>query len=97
MAEVCEAYDYVIMDAPPILAVTDAAIIASQVGAVLLLVKDGQHPLGEIRTALQCLEMAGIRAKGFIFNDVIPQAVTPGSLNYTYYYTYQKLTSSDHA
>jgi len=90
MAEVCEAYDYVILDAPPILAVTDAVIIGSLVGSVLLLVKDGQHPLGEIRAALQCLDIAGIQPKGFIFNEVTPLTTSPGLLNYTYYYAYQK-------
>jgi len=95
MSETCGLYDYVILDAPPILAVTDAVIIGSLVGAVLLLVKDGQHPLGEIRAALQCLEIAGIQARGFIFNDVAPQTVAPGFLNYTYNYAYQK--SSDRA
>jgi len=98
LTEVCAAYDYVIIDAPPILAVTDAVIIGSQVGSVLLVVKDGRHPLGEIRAAMQCLEIARIQPKGFIFNDVTPQTATPGYLNYTYYYAYQKQAStSEHA
>jgi tyrosine-protein kinase Etk/Wzc len=89
MAEVSAAYDYVIVDAPPILAVTDAAIISAHVGAVLLVVKDGQHPLGEIRAALQSLENAGIRAKGFVFNDINPQSALLGYRRYAYNYTYE--------
>ena len=89
LGEVCEAYDYVILDAPPVLAVTDAAIIGAQVGAVLLLVKDGQHPLGEIQATLKGLEIAGAHAKGFIFNDVNPQSARFGYHRYAYYYGYQ--------
>jgi len=86
---VCAAYDYVIIDAPPILAVTDAAIIGPHVGAVVLVVKDGQHPLGEIRAALQSLDIAGVWARGFVFNDLNPQNALLGHRNYAYHYTYQ--------
>jgi tyrosine-protein kinase Etk/Wzc len=89
IAEVCATYDYVIVDAPPVLAVTDAAIIGAHMGAVLLVVKDGQHPLGEIRAALQNLENAGIRAKGFVFNDINPQSALFGYRRYAYHYTYE--------
>ena len=89
MAEVCAAYDFVIIDAPPILAVTDAAIIAPHVGAVVLVVKDGQHPVGEIRAALRCLEIAGAQAKGFVFNDFNPRGAPLGYRRYAYHYTYQ--------
>lgn len=87
--EACAAYDYVIVDAPPILAVTDAAIIGAHMGAALMVVKDGQNPLGEIRAALQSLEIAGIRAKGFVFNDLNPQGALLGFHRYPYHYKYK--------
>ena len=89
LAEVCAAYDYVIIDAPPIMAVTDAAIIGAHVGAAVLVVKDGQHPMGEIRAAIQSLDIAGVRAKGFVFNDVNPKSALLGYQRYAYHYTYQ--------
>jgi tyrosine-protein kinase Etk/Wzc len=89
LKEVCAAYDYVIVDAPPILAVTDATIIGPHIGGVVLVVKDGQHPLGEIRAALQCLEIAGIRAKGFVFNDLKQQSAFLGYRRNAYHYNYQ--------
>ena len=88
LTEACAAYDFVVLDVPPILAVTDAAIIGTQVGAALLLVKDGQHPIGEIRAAMQSLEIAGVTVKGFVFNDINPMAGL-GYRRYTYHYGYQ--------
>jgi len=90
LAEVCASYDFVIVDAPPVLAVTDASIIGAHMGAVLMLVKDGRNSLGEIRAALKCLDLAGIQAKGFIFNDMNPQSVRLGYHRYAYEYIYQK-------
>jgi len=70
LAEVSEAYDYVIIDAPPILPVTDAAIIGSKVGTVLLVAKYGQHSLDEIRTTQKRFESHGIHPQGCVFNDI---------------------------
>jgi tyrosine-protein kinase Etk/Wzc len=89
MKEACEAYDYVLFDAPPVLAVTDAAILGAHVGATLLLLKDSQHPLGEIRTALQSLDIAGAKVKGFVFNDIDSEGARAGYRRYTYHYTYE--------
>jgi len=87
--EACAAYDYVVIDAPPVLAVADAAILGAHAGAVLVLVKDGQHPLAEIRTVLRSLHMAGAHARGFVFNDVSERNALMGRHRYTYHYTYQ--------
>jgi tyrosine-protein kinase Etk/Wzc len=89
MAEACAAYDFVIIDVPPVLAVTDAAIVGAHAGAVLLVVKDGQHTLAELRATLQCLDMAGIRPKGFIFNDMTPRSAPFGYPRYAYHYSYK--------
>lgn len=88
--EVSQSYDLVLMDAPPVLAVTDASIIGSQVGTVLLLAKAKAHPLDELRTTLQRLESSGIRPKGCIFNDVTAINVGYGYYRYAYHYGYKK-------
>lgn len=86
LREACAAYDHVILDAPPVLAVTDAVLLGKHVGATLLLVKSGQHELDEIREAVRRFEGGGIAVKGCIFNDV-PQ-VKVGSRYYRYAYHY---------
>lgn len=63
-------FDYVVIDAPPILAVTDAVIIGKLAGTTLLLLKHRHHPMGEVDTSIKRLEHAGVNLKGVVFNDV---------------------------
>jgi non-specific protein-tyrosine kinase len=53
--------DYVLVDAPPVLAVTDAALWASQVDGVVLLVNAGATKRDEAQRAKTVLE--GVQAK----------------------------------
>jgi tyrosine-protein kinase Etk/Wzc len=89
LAEVAAAYDYVIIDAPPLLSVTDAEIIASKVNSVLLVVKYGRHPLDEIRTCQRRLKSQGIPLAGCIFNDVEMLGMGYHDYRYAYHYTYK--------
>jgi tyrosine-protein kinase Etk/Wzc len=40
-------YDHIIIDSPPILAATDAAIIGQMVGGALMVLKAGEHPMSK--------------------------------------------------
>ena len=73
-------YDLVIIDTPPILAVTDAAIIGNQSGTVLMLARYEQSALKEIITAVNRFDINGVEVKGVIFN-----AVEKRASNYQYY------------
>jgi len=88
LSEVAAAYDYVIIDAPPLLSVTDAAIIASKVSAVMLVAKYGRHPLDELRTCQRRLESHGINLTGCIFNDVATIGLGYKYRQYRYAYQY---------
>jgi len=90
MEETCAAYDFVIFDTPPVLAVTDAAIIGAMVGTTLLCLKAGEHPLEEIREALRRFENSGITVKGAIFNDMPQMMLSYGYHRYAYHYQYGK-------
>ncbi len=63
-------FDYVIIDSPPVLAVTDAAIIGRAAGATILVVKDGQSPLREIEQSIKRLKHAGANLRGAVYNGV---------------------------
>jgi tyrosine-protein kinase Etk/Wzc len=75
-------YDVLIIDTPPVLAVTDAAIIGGHVGSTFLVLRSGVHSEGEIADTLKRLRTAGVRVQGGIFNAV-PQRAR-GNYGYGY-------------
>jgi tyrosine-protein kinase Etk/Wzc len=77
-------YDIVIIDTPPVLAVTDASIIAGYGGTLLLVTRYGQNTLKEIAYTCQRLEQNGIDVKGVVFNGIMKKA----SNTYGYYGNY---------
>lgn len=82
-------YDYVIVDTPPVLAVTDAAIVGRLAGSTLLVLKSAEHPLREIEEAHKRLVTAGVAVKGALFNQVGMKAGSYGYRNFGYsYYRY---------
>jgi tyrosine-protein kinase Etk/Wzc len=86
--QVSKVYDYIIVDAPPVLPVTDATIIASSAGTVLLVAKYGQHPIDELRTTQNRFESHGIHVKGCIFNDIKRTGWGNTYNRYNYIYNY---------
>jgi len=84
-------YDHVIIDSPPILAATDAAIIGNLAGATLLVVKDAQNPLREIATSVKQLKQAGVNLRGVVYNGVkISNSRYGQGKYYAYYYSNKK-------
>lgn len=77
-----ENYDLVIVDTPPVLMVTDAAIMGRYAGTVLLVGRFGQTKLKEIELSKKRFEQAGVEVKGFILNGVKRKA----SNEYEYYH-----------
>lgn len=85
-----ENYDLVIIDTPPILAVTDAAIVGAHSGTSLLVGRFGQNAVKEIEITKQRFEQNGIDIKGFILNAVERKASGYYGSNYGYYnYSYE--------
>lgn len=83
IAGVSGAYDIVIIDTPPILAVTDAAIMAHHAGTSLLVARFGLNQKKELELARRRFEQNGVKLKGAIFNAVEKRAV--GYYSYGYY------------
>ena len=86
--EISTMYDLVIFDTPPILAVTDAALVGSQAGTTLMVTRYGLNGIKEIEFAKRRLEQNGLMVKGVIFNAVIRKASTYSEYGY-YQYEYQ--------
>ena len=76
-------FDLIIIDTPPILAVTDAAVIGHHVGTSLLVVQFGLNQPREIALAKQRFEQNGVPIKGAIFNLVEKRSA--GYYAYAYY------------
>ncbi|HDS1130975.1 TPA: polysaccharide biosynthesis tyrosine autokinase [Stenotrophomonas maltophilia] len=76
-------YDLVIVDTPPILAVTDAAVIAHHAGTCLMVARFGLNQAKELALAKRRFEQNSVRIKGAIFNAVQRRAT--GYYSYGYY------------
>ena len=70
LAEASKSYDLVLIDTPPVLAVTDAVVIGKLAGTAFLLLRAGRHPIQEIQQAVRHLEHGGVKLQGIIFNDL---------------------------
>ncbi|MDP4546883.1 polysaccharide biosynthesis tyrosine autokinase [Marinobacter sp. MDS2] len=79
-------FDLVIIDTPPILAVTDAAIIGKQCGTTLMVVRFGVTTPKEVQIAETRLANGGVTIKGVILNAMEKKAAT--SYGYYGYYNY---------
>ena len=92
LKEASSFFDYILLDTPPVLAVTDAMIAGAHAAAVLVTLKAGLHTLAEVRAIIQRLEAAGIKPKGFILNDINSIGSRYGHNRYAYQYGYTNQT-----
>jgi receptor protein-tyrosine kinase len=84
LAELRANFDYVIVDSTPLLAVTDAAILAAGSDGALIMARFGQTKHEQVSHAVESLQGVGARLLGAVFT-MMP---TRGSSSYTYHYTY---------
>nr|WP_310057645.1 polysaccharide biosynthesis tyrosine autokinase [Arthrobacter ginsengisoli] len=77
------AFDAVIIDAPPLLPVTDAAVLAQQVGGVVLVVGATRVRTPELKKSLEALEMVEADLLGLVLN-LLPSK-GPDAYAYSYY------------
>ncbi|QGR74849.1 polysaccharide biosynthesis tyrosine autokinase [Acinetobacter lwoffii] len=80
-------FDYVLIDTPPVLAVTDGIIIAQYAGVNLLIARHGKTQIKELEITVNRFEQANVKVNGVILNDV--QKGTAGSYGYNYAYAYK--------
>ncbi|MGQ6261850.1 tyrosine-protein kinase Wzc, partial [Serratia sp. IR-2025] len=67
-------YDMVLVDTPPILAVTDAAIIGHHAGTALMIARFGVNTVKEVEVSIRRFEQNGTNIKGVILNAVEKKA-----------------------
>ena len=87
-------YDHIIIDTPPILAVTDGIIISQYAGVNLVIARYAKSQMKELELTLNRFEQVGVKVNGFILNDI--QRGTGGyGYGYGYNYAYGYKTSKD--
>ncbi|WP_252109651.1 MULTISPECIES: polysaccharide biosynthesis tyrosine autokinase [unclassified Halomonas] len=90
LSEAERQFDLVIVDTPPVLAVTDPAVVGSHCGTTLLLARFEINTLKELQHAARRLEAAGVVVKGAILNAMEKKAAN--SYGYGYYqYSYKSV------
>lgn len=81
-----ESYDTIILDTPPLLAASDAAIISRLSDGALVVVRAGRTERSALESAIQQLVTVGARVLGTVLND--PDAEIPKYARYYSYYYY---------
>ncbi|TDE22520.1 polysaccharide biosynthesis tyrosine autokinase [Vibrio owensii] len=81
-------YDLVIIDTPPVLAVTDPSIVGAIAGTTLMVARFDQTTSKELEVARSRFEQSGVEVKGVILNAIEKKAAS--SYGYGYYnYAYK--------
>ncbi|MFK7373780.1 polysaccharide biosynthesis tyrosine autokinase [Acinetobacter baumannii] len=84
-------YDHIIIDTPPVLAVTDGIIISQYTGVNLIVARYAKSQIKELELTLNRFEQAGVKVNGFILNDIQRASAGYGyGYNYAYAYKAQK-------
>ncbi len=90
-----ENYDLVLVDTPPVLAVTDATIIGKLAGTSLMVARFETNTLKEVDISYKRFAQNGIDIKGVILNAVVRKAANAYGYGYDYYdYSYKGDTKS---
>ncbi|GJH21499.1 polysaccharide biosynthesis tyrosine autokinase [Caballeronia novacaledonica] len=74
-------YDFVIIDSPPVLAVTDSGLIGRHAGAALLVARHGFHTAAELRQTARQLVSAGVQVDGVLLTDTPARGMAYGAFS----------------
>lgn len=86
-----DRYDIILLDTPPILAVSDSILVCRQAGVNLMVIGSGKEHLKEVEHAVKRCKKNQIEINGLILNDVIQKRKAHGyyGYQYNYYYDYE--------
>ena len=94
IAELKEKYDIILFDAPPVMAVTDAAVLSQLIDQFILVVRFGSTDKDSINHTLTALSNVNTILTGVVFNDLNQKNSYYSKSYYTYrgYYTTEEST-----
>lgn len=96
LEQISPLYDHIIIDTPPVLAVTDGIIISQYAGVNLVIARYAKSQMKELELTINRFEQVGVKVNGFILNDI--QRGTGGygyGYGYNYAYGYKALKDKD--
>jgi len=82
-----QSADIILIDTPPILAVTDAAVLAPTLDGVLIVVRPGKTRASALRLTLEQMHRVNANVLGIVLNDVAARGSYYG-YQYRYYRNY---------
>lgn len=94
LEQLSDKFDHVIIDTPPVLAVTDGIIISQYTGVNLVIARYAKTQMKELELTLNRFEQAGVKVNGFILNDIQRSSAGYG-YGYNYAYAYKANKESD--
>ena len=94
LQDVKQRFDLVLVDSPPILGVSDAAVLASEVDLTMVVVQHRKLPRNMLMRVKQAVENVGGQVIGVVLNNVDVRSDSQYQY-YTSYYTYYAPTAMD--
>jgi polysaccharide biosynthesis transport protein len=91
LADLTSTYDVVLLDTPPLLPVTDAAVLSSLVGGSLLVVGADRVHRPQLQQAIESLDTAGAHIHGLVVNKIARQETAA----YAYDAGYEPLAAAE--
>lgn len=89
-------YDHIIIDTPPVLAVTDGIIISQYAGVNLVIARYAKSQMKELELTVNRFEQVGVKVNGFILNDIQRGSGGYGyGYGYNYAYSYKASKNND--
>ncbi len=82
-------YDYVIVDLPPVMAVSDPVAISKYLGGLILVVRHEKTRRRDLKDTLRQLEYANVKILGFVYKKISEKSHSKKSRN-KYYYAEKK-------
>lgn len=86
LEEMKQKYDYIFLDSPPIMAVSDSTILSQLANGVICVVRQNFTERDVLETSLQNLEFAGAKVLGFVFNCTETATTSYGRYGKSYRY-----------
>lgn len=81
LTEASDIYDMIIIDTPPLLAVTDAQILATKLDGVIIVARSGQTETNQLQESVEAIN----KVKGNLLGTVLNDVDKTDNTNYYYY------------